>query len=174
MRPSARLDDLAHAVLDAVAGYYDSEGYDLPERRQVTAGMPAWDCALVAVWCDRTGPHSGDVTRTDLTPLMADPFGGTLRFAHMAVTICRCHPTIDSAGDTLILPTVAEEEASALAVHSDEVLVVNAVRDAAKAGTLPSLNSWAVADWRIIGPAGGFVASEHRLVIGTDWGPSGS
>lgn len=170
MRSVTRIHDIARAFLNAIAEYYAEENEELPARRAVTAGAPSWDCQLFGVWSSRTVSHEGNVAQTVVQPLIGAA-GSALRVVEFGITIVRCAPMIDAEGDVLIWPTVEEEEAAALAVHRDEVLVQNAVRVKSRAGALASSNDWAFTEWRVIGPAGGFVASEHKILVSTDWDP---
>lgn len=168
-RPESRVHALALATRDEVVRYYAEQVLDLPERRQVTAGAPAWDCEMLAVWSRGTGPHSGDVSRTDATPLPSIQLG--TRWLDLSITITRCSTTIEEVNRVVLWPTTEEEEAVAEAVHRDEVAVVNAIKAGADAGRLPNLADWTMGAWKIIGPNGGFVASEHEFRLATDWQP---
>lgn len=173
MRPANRVHDIALAIKQIVAEYYVTNDVAIPTRQQVTAGAPAWDCEMLAVWADGTAPHSGDVTRVIPEPLQAAA-GSALRVVTFGITIARCSPQIiDVGGDgeTFEWPTVAEEEEAAELVHVDEVMVPNAIRDAAMNGRFYRSNDWAFLSWKVIGPAGGFVASEHAMVCATDDDP---
>lgn len=47
--PAARLDTLAHDLLDAIEDAADAHSIVLPDRRFVAVGAVAWDCPLVCV-----------------------------------------------------------------------------------------------------------------------------
>lgn len=171
MRPPSRLLTIGQAILDALVDHYAEMEVELPERRYLSAGMPAWDCEGVAVWGERSFSHNGDVSREVVEPLIG-AVGSLTRGVQWGVTIMRCSPqTIEMDSGVVQWPTPDEETAAAALVLADEVMVPNALKAASRAGRFASTNDWAVAEWRTIGPAGGFVASEHRVRTTTDWTP---
>ncbi len=170
MRPVTVVHELAERLLEAVGTWYDTEGLALPERRYVSAGAPPWDCELVAVWCSGSGPHQGDINSNQATSLVGHA-GSMLRWADLNVTICRCAPVVSELNGRVIFPSVDAEQAIAATIHQDEVAVTTAVKAGAEGGILPDLNDWSLAEWKVLGPAGGFVASEHRLRVSTSWRP---
>lgn len=185
-RPASRLYAIAHAFLDEVVAAAAALGHPLPDRHVVTAGPPVWGCGPeVAVWVESSHGHSGDVTRTTAVPLFGH-VASMLRAVVLVITITRDDPTsLDRLNDegmapddpgvygesTLITPTVDLVNALAASVYQDEPVVIAAIREAAAAGRLPDTNDWAFLDWKVVGPAGGSVASELRLVVSTDWSP---
>lgn len=171
MRPANTVHALALATLDSVAAYYVEEGFALPERQVVSAGPPAWDCELAAVWVERTGPHGGDISREQATPLVAS-VGSMLRSVTLVVTICRCIPdVVELDSGSIRWPSPEDVTEGGRLMHYDEPLVAEAIRAGATAGRLPDLNDWSLLDWKIVGPMGGYAASEMRLKVSSDWIP---
>lgn len=172
MRSKSTLHELCLAVLDTVTGFYEDQGLILPKRRVVPAGVPSWDCELVAVWSEGTYPHAGDIMREEPTPLVGMG-GGTLRGLSVCVTICRCCPdVVELENGEVKWPSDSDVTETGRLVHEDEPLVTEAIRAGAAAGSLPNLNDWGLLNWSIVGPMGGFVASEMRLRVATDWMPT--
>lgn len=144
------LYDLAGDVLAAVVAHYLDEGVDLPDRRYVTDGLPAWDCEQVTVRVARTYGHGGDVrveTGSLLGPLV-------LAAADVEVQVVRCSPTVDDAGDP---PAADEISASAAAVLDDADLVRAALLAAYKDGLLGACQGAVLVGWTPAGPEGGLV-----------------
>lgn len=165
--------DLLDRLLDAVVAHYTDVGADLPERRLISAGPPAWDCESVAVWGERTAGHDGDINHE--TPTSLTGFHGSmLRALTAGVTITRCTvdvPDINPLSGRPEWPSAADVTAEASVVYQDEPLVTEAIRLGAAAGLLPNLNDWSLLDWKVVGPLGGFVASELKVRLSTDWCP---
>ncbi len=145
------------ALLDAVVNHH---GGDLPSRQLVSAGMPAWDCELVAVWCERN-PAQESTQRHQAAP------GWAMRAGTFVATIVRCTPAVPEAhGPTVKLTTVEQEQAAAQALYGDAQRMQEALVAAVKAGELSGCHSLVFLDWRTVGPQGGMVAGELRVRIG--------
>lgn len=107
-----RLYDLAAGVLAAVETTYQAEGIDLPERRYVADGPPAYDCEQVVVALVRMYPG---------LPFQEDPGQPVLkmrllRSVTLAVHVVRCIPVLDNQGNP---PTAAAIDASGANVLQD-------------------------------------------------------
>lgn len=164
MAPAATvIYDLCADLLAAVVARH---GSPLPARRYVAAGAPAWDCELLATWCERTaGLASADPAQEGLVAHSREPTHA-MRYGVFVVTLMRCTPAVpDTVGTEAVLPTVADEQAAAAALYEDGQRLVNAVVAAEKAGELVGCHGLALVDWRVIGPDGGLVAGELRLRI---------
>lgn len=161
--PPSRIKDVCDDLLAAVILYH---GGMLPDRQYVSAGAPAWDCELVAVWCERTGPYDGEVN-AEIASSFLPSAAHSLRYGTFVVTIVRCTPAIpDSSGGKIVLPTVVQEEAASTLLYEDAQRTVNALLEAEKAGALPGCHGISFIDWRVLGPSGGMVAGELRARIG--------
>lgn len=161
--PATRIMDVCTDLLTAVQA---NHGGILPARQYVSAGPPAWDCELVAVWCERTAGFDGNVM-AELSDAIAKAAAHTMRYGSFVVTIVRCTPAVpESAGGKVVLPTVAKEEDAASALYEDGQRVINALVAAEKAGELPGCNGIAFVDWTTQGPDGGMVAGNLRVRVG--------
>lgn len=161
--PPSRIYDIARDVLDAVVAGYLADAVDLPARRFVSLGPPAWDCELVACWVERTFGHAGDVLAEDPDPIMA-AVGHGLRAALLRIQIVRCYPTLSDAGDP---PTPAVMEAATATLLEDAQRVSNILVAASKAGAIGGCNSVAMLDWVSVGPDGAMAASNHGVQVST-------
>lgn len=162
-----RLNTICRAVLDAVvARHGGTDGAALPPRRYVSAGPPAWDCELVAAWCENTAGQEGD-TASDVIQGLGSAAGFGMRTATVVVTIARCTPAMpDVIGTHIVVPTVEDEEAASVRLYEDSTRVLNALLAANAAGDLTGCNAMAFAGWNVLGPEGGYVGGELRMRIG--------
>ncbi len=162
-----RLNVMCRAVLDAVvARHGGTDGAMLPPRRYVSAGPPAWDCELVAAWCETTAGQEGDPA-SDVLQGLGSAAGLGMRTATVVVTVARCTPAMpDVVGTQIVVPTVEDEEAASVRLYEDSTRVLNALVAAHAAGELAGCNSLAFAGWNVLGPEGGYVGGELRLRIG--------
>jgi hypothetical protein len=161
--PATRIMDVCVDLLTAVQARH---GGVLPTRQYVSAGAPAWDCELLAVWCERTAGFDGDVMLETSSPIMASA-AHVMRYGTFVVTIVRCTPAVpESSGGKVVVPTVAKEEEAASTLYEDAQRVINALVLAEKAGELPGCNGMAFVDWTVQGPEGGLVAGNLRVRVG--------
>lgn len=160
--PADRVYTLARDVLGALIAGYATAAADLPARRLVTPGLPAWDCEGVYVQVERIYRHEGNVTVEVPQPLTAHP-GHAMSAAVIAVTIVRCTPGPDQQGNP---PAAAAEEAVAEQVMTDAQLSLNVLVAAQKAGDLPLCNGMAFVEWVSVGPEGILVGGVLRLQAG--------
>jgi hypothetical protein len=161
--PASRIYDVCADVLGAVI---DRHGAPLPDRAYVSAGPPAWDCELLATWCETTAGQAGNAAADVVEPLRSHA-GHTMRTGVFVVTLVRCTPALpDVEGDQVVLPSTDEEQAAARELYEDAQRVLNALVAAEKAGELPTCNGMAFAGWNTLGPEGGLVAGELRVRIG--------
>lgn len=162
--PATRIYDLCDGLLAAVVTRH---GSPLPARQYVSAGAPAWDCELLATWCERTaGLASADPNQEGAVAHTGEPTHA-MRYGVFVLTLMRCTPAVpDTVGTEAVLPSVDEERAAAAQLYEDAQRMLNAVRAAEKAGELTECHSLAFMEWRTIGPDGGLVAGELRLRIG--------
>lgn len=158
-----RVFQACQAILGAVATHH---GGTLPARQYVSAGMPAWDCPLVAVWCERTAGYEGNPA-VEATQRHASAPGWAMRAGTFVATIVRCTPAVPEAkGSTVRYTTVADEEAAAEALYTDAQRMLGALVAAYRAGELSGCHSLAFLDWRVVGPQGLMVAGELRVRVG--------
>lgn len=161
--PATRVFDVASALLDAVVA---NHGGELPDRRYVSAGAPAWDCELVSTWCESTSGVDGGTT-IDTLDAHTGSAGHTMRSGVFVVTIARCTPAIPDGRD---FPTVANEETAAAALYEDAQRTLNALIEAERDGDLPGCHGIAFLGWSFVGPEGGFVAGELRVLVALSLG----
>jgi hypothetical protein len=151
------LTSVCDELLSDVISYFGMVGVDLPARQYVAAGVPAWDCELLAVYVvglapgDLAGLTTGDIS-------FQDGISYGLRNATIAITIVRCAPKPHVAGSKVTPPTVAEEEAAADALHLD----ADTIDAAVLSSSLTGCQMIAPVSWNPIGPQGGFVGGEWR------------
>lgn len=155
--PVSKIYDTCTALLAAVETHH---GGTLPARRYVSAGPAAWDCELVAVWCERTYSHDGEVGQELVQSIPGAR--RTMRGGLFAVEVVRCAPTPKDSGDP---PSVAAEEAAAELVYEDGQRTLNALVAAERDGDLPGCHGVAFADWTVQGPEGALVASLLRVRV---------
>ena len=165
--PASRVYDVAKALLDATISYH---GGALPDRQYVSAGAPAWDCELVAVWCESTGSVEGGA-ELDAFESQRRLAGHTMRAGTFVVTIVRCTPAVpEMVGQQIKQTSVDEENAAAVDLYQDAQMIINAIREAEEAGELGTCNSVVFDTWVPIGPDGGFVGGEQRVRVGLSTG----
>lgn len=158
-----RVRNACHALLAAVA---TNHGGTLPDRQYVSAGMPAWDCELVSVWCERTAGYEGNPA-VESTQRHASAPGWAMRAGTFVLTIVRCTPAVPKVnGATVRLTTVEQEESAADLLYTDGQRMLDALVAAYRDGGLSGCHSLAFLDWRIVGPQGGYVAGELRVRVG--------
>ncbi len=156
-----RIYNVCQALLTAVI---DHHGGTLPDRQYVSAGAPAFDCELLATWCERTEGYEG---APGVVTAATSGAGFAMRVGTFVVTLVRCTPAVpDSKGGKVALTTVAQEESAAAELYGDAQRVLNALVTAYRAGELTGCHSLAFAEWAPIGPEGGLVAGELRVRIG--------
>lgn len=143
--------DLARDMLEAVAGYYQANGLALPYPRFVTTGQVVADCELAAVSVQRLFSHAGDVS-AEVVPGVRAHVGHAMRGMVAAVSVLRCVPTLDEAGDP---PPADAVEDGARLVLADAQHTWNALYDAHRDGRLTSCNSLVWGGWDAYGPEGG-------------------
>ncbi len=161
--PASRIYDVCGDLLGAVIAHH---GGSLPARAYISGGPPAWDCELLATWCENTVGIDGNVAQEQQQPL-ARHAGHTMRAGVFVVTLVRCTPALpDTEGDQIVLPSVAEEQAAARTLYEDGQRTLNALVAAERAGELPGCNSLVFQQWSTLGPEGGLVAGELRVRVG--------
>lgn len=159
-----RVMDVCTDLLGAVIA---NHGGEVPGRTYVAAGAPAWDCELLATWCERTYCYDGDVA-VEVREPKAAAASHAMRAGTFVVTLLRCTPAVPTMEgvETIVLPTVEQEEAAATLLYEDNQRIVNALREAERDGALGSCGALAFLDWRSLGPFGGLVAGEQRVAVG--------
>jgi hypothetical protein len=159
-----RVWDLATEVLAVVEDGYAAAGVELPARRLVTPGTPAFDCDMLAVWVDSITEHQGDINAPVASPIRSHP-GATLRRASINVTILRCVPVVDLTEDgAIVLPDVQLEEAAAAAILLDAELVRQCIIEGA--GRITACHNLLPAGWRQDGPDGGLSGGTLTYICG--------
>jgi hypothetical protein len=158
--PVDRIFAACQALLDGVVA---NHGADLPDRQYVAAGPPAWDCELLAAWCEGTAGTGADPGNE------ANAAGAAwaMRVGTFVLTLVRCMPPaeLSETGDVLTLPTTDEETAAAQVLYEDAQRLLNAVVATYRAGDLPGCHGVSFLAWTVLGPAGNLVAGELRVAI---------
>ena len=151
----------------------DSEGWVLPERRLISHAAPAWDCEMVAVWCQSATGYEGDVTLPTPGPL--NPQGArSMRVATLGISIVRCAPDASEIELELTgasLPSAAAVQEVAELCYPDQAHTMNALLEATKAGKFGQ-HQWAPLSWTPEGPDGGFAGSTLLINAGLVIAPS--
>lgn len=155
------LYDLAVVAKDAVVAYYLAQGVELPERRYVADGIPAWfpgcpqfTTRIVRVYSGTPGAET--VGEVDCLVQFT---------AVVGLEVTRCVPTVNDRGDP---PPADDVEASAGVVLADPALLFSAVFDAYQSGDFGDCGGLAYEQWTAKGPDGGMAGGELtvRLQIG--------
>lgn len=155
MPPSPdRIFQVASAVKLAIIDGFADALVDLPDRAYVTYGLPAHDCAQLAVSVETTASTEGPLGQEIVEPVLGKP-GHAMRFARLAITLIRCVPTVNAEGETVIIPTADEEEEAAETVLTDAQLLLNVIVAAQRSGDLPRCGGVAFEQWQAITPNGG-------------------
>ena len=160
--PATRIWDVCNDLLAGVVSYH---GGSLPGRQYVSAGSPAWDCELLAVWCETTNGNDGS---PELDAISAHSVGAAhvMRSGVFVVSLVRCTPAVpDGVGDVFVPPSVDKEHEAAFEVYSDAQRTLNALREAEKAGELASCHGLIFSGWTVRDPEGGFVGGELRVIV---------
>jgi hypothetical protein len=169
MQPGNRLFDWCDGILAGLETWEmeNAEGWLLPARRLIAHGAPAWDCELVAVWCENTTGYEGDVTLPTPGPL--SPQGArSMRVATIGISIVRCDLSaaeLDLRGGEAELPSASSVTETARSLYADQAHMMNAVLNAEKAHNLFTNHQWAPLTWTPEGPDGGLAGSTLRLAV---------
>lgn len=153
---------VAQQIVTSIEDGFTAGGVDLPERRLVVPGLPAWDCELLAVQLERQFSHAGNIAAEVVEPTSAAA-GFAMRGALFAITLLRCVPTVDDDGNP---PPVDAEEDAAHKVLVDSQLMLNVLVVAVRAGDIAGCNSLAFVEWVSAGPDGGLGGGTLRVRIG--------
>ena len=165
--PVTRIKDVADQILDAVVVYH---GGSLPDRQYRSAGPPAWDCELVSVHCESTEPVESAPEFGEFQSITRAA-GHKMRAGTFVVSIARCTPAVpEMVGQQIKLTSVDEENAASAVLYEDAQRILNALIEAEDAGELPGCNSIVFQGWTSVGPEGGFVGGEQRLIVGVSTG----
>lgn len=140
---------LAGDLLAAVEGYFAAEApaVDLPDRRYVTTGSPAFDCEQVTVTIPQL--FTGLPGSAYVGPLVP----GVTSAVELQVSVIRCVPTMDDGGNP---PDTTDLETSAQELLIDADLLRAAMFEAKKDGVFDTCNDVVIAETIAYGPEGGF------------------
>lgn len=158
---------LANAVKDALVDGFAAAGVDLPARRFVSPGLPAWDCELLAVQAERSFGYAGNLTTEQLDPMLGAA-GHTMRAVVFALHLIRCVPVVDQAAETVLVPEVGDEEEAAETILTDAQVMLTALVAAQRAGDLPRCSGLALETWTNVGPQGGLGGGILRVRLGLE------
>lgn len=155
----------AQVVLDGVIAHYAASKVDLPSLRYIGPGATrelAWDCEAVLVscggilWGQGPGAGAGTARRT------GNPVAAGARYAIFSVQIVRCVPVIDPAD----IPNADILNTAGVAILTDAGLLSQALVElCGPRGALKRMGVAIAGDVDILGPAGGFAATEGHLTI---------
>lgn len=153
--PSSQLYDACAATLAAVVAHYSTLGVELPARRYVNSGEPAWDCDQVVVYPETTVPGlSTTITNEPLRPCTY------FRTATLYIEIARCVPVESGNGRP---PTVDRLDEAARRLLADPVDVANGILAANRSGTLGGFDGISLGSWDALGPQGGFGGGRQTI-----------
>lgn len=169
MLEKTRLFDFADYVLDLVVAHYAAEGVALPTRQYVAPGQPALDCEQITVHVERDFTQEGDVV-VEVQQAIRGHVGHQLLAAVFVISIWRCTPTFDDAGNP---PTAAALQLSGGEVLQDAIMMSNAILDADNNGLLGD-NLIAILGWTGVEPNGAFAGGFLRVTLGLQRIPGGS
>lgn len=150
----------ADKLLEAVVAYYEEGGLDeLPDRRYVSPGLPAWDfcegCGgQLTVYLDRTFGWDGEAE----TALPLDYLG--VRAAEYLVEVALPVAVINDAGEA---PDAQLIDDDARLVLRQPTAIVNGLAAAYRAGDLAGCKGLTLLGWEALGPDGGFAGGRQRV-----------
>ena len=103
----------------------------------VWPGMPAYDCAP-ALFVHAGGPRYGDTIPLSppLQPYQRQVTTGVVNLIELTITVLRCVPTLEQAGQTIALPSPAAVSAAAEQTMGDVWAIWNGLKNQHRAGTL--------------------------------------
>lgn len=145
-----RAYQVAAGVVEVVSDYYEANSLPLPDRRLVTPGLPAYDCAMVAVHVERIYPHDGRVG-VEQVPQLEGETAFYMRAMSVGLYVLRCVPTLDNSGAP---PPSDLEEAAAADILRDPVHLWRALSAAIGDDVLPGCGGVAWEGWETITPSG--------------------
>lgn len=162
LRGPDAFQDVALALVHAVAAQLDAAGTGVPDRAGVVPGAIAWDAcdcgqlavALTGTWASESPPAAA--AEGAATSMM--PCGPAYVVGAYVVQVARCAPTLDDAGNP---PSVEAEEQAAAQLTGDAYAVRAGVRCALE----PLRRADDIAGWQaravtVQGPEGGCVGIE--------------
>lgn len=153
MADPTALYDLAAAALAAVEAEYATAGVDLPARRYVAEGPPAYDCEQVVLAFVRLYP--GTAFAEDAPGLAQRAMFP--RSATLALHIVRCIPVLSDRGKP---PTVPQLDGSAASIMTDVLLAPVSLVRAWHAGAWAGLcETFGIREVIPAEPSGGFGGS---------------
>lgn len=139
--------DIATGLLDAVVDLYAAEGIDLPERRVVVEGIPAFDCVSVIVSLRRVFRGLPNVSFGEQTLACAG-----IRTAEFHILILRCASAPDDDGNP---PAVNVIQSFSEPIYTDAWVLTAGMQLAALNGSLgAACDDISIGELAVIGPEG--------------------
>lgn len=156
---------LAQAVLVGVIAHFAASNVELPDRRLIAPGEPrqiAWDCPALVVACGGILWGQGPGAATGVGRATGNPVSTGTRYTVLTAQIIRCVPEHDGTDP----PTVEELTTAGLALLTDAGLLSQALVELCGSNGVLKRAGMAIAgDIAIIGPSGGFAATEGSATV---------
>lgn len=127
--PPDTVDRLCHTILDLVVDFADLVDWDLPDRRYVTPGQPAWDpCGQVSVHGEAHFGESGDLNQVTSEQNLAAG-GFAIQAERIEITVVRCVTAWEELSrlDLGQVPDTSFDEADAALTTGDAQVILSAM-----------------------------------------------
>lgn len=159
---------VAGRMLTAIEDYFDSQGWDLPERRYVAAGSHrsiAADDEHIAICLSQMQPGLSDSGQRSGGYLSRGAGAVGPPRAEFAIRIMRCVSMVDDAGDP---PTAAELHDDGMRLLLDPGRLMTALFNWRENEVRPDNPNAQVTigSCEVIGPLGGLAGHSIEIVIG--------
>ena len=158
----------AQRMLDFVVAYFDTNGWDLPPRRYLTAGSPmvaAADDAHLLVGLDRMLPGASDATSRGGAALSRAAGSVIVPRADYVIRLMRCIAGVTDDGD---IPSAPVLNADGQRLLRDPGRLLTAVmwwRETELEALNPNPNV-TIGQVDVLGPMGGLAGHAVRVTIG--------
>lgn len=154
----------AQAVFDGVIAHFAASRVVLPDLRYIAPGATrdiAWDCESYLVTCGgiQLGQAPG-LTSTAIGRQTGNPSSsGGVRYAIFSVQIVRCVPSLED-------PNTDKLTEASLELFTDAGMLSQALEElCGRNGLLRQYGAATAGDVELIGPSGGYSATEGHLAV---------
>jgi len=154
--------EACRAVLATIEQYYADSEIELPDRREVAAGVVPYDCEQLSVSLIghyNIGRASGAPGSTVEIMVEGLSWYGSL----MEVVLVRCAPIISQDGSGIVMPTVAEIEDYGERIGRDALMLPDALYWGWQEGRFGEQPGMALEDWTAVGPLGDLGGGSLRV-----------
>jgi len=155
---------IARAVFDGVIAHFAASSVALPDLRYIAPGATrdiAWDCASFLVTCggiqlgQAPGLVAGAIGRQTGNPSSS----GAARYAIFTVQIVRCVPSLED-------PDASALTEASIGLFTDAGMLSQALEElCGRNGLLRRYGAASAGDVELLGPAGGYSATEGHLAV---------